>query len=189
MLELEIPEREVFNEATQCFFKLPKISLKLEHSLVSISKWEAKWKKPFFSNEPPTPEQVVDYIKCMTLTQNVPENNYAIVSHDAISMKKINDYINESQTATWFSELRKDEGKSKRNSKTITSELVYYWMIALQIPMECQKWHISRLFTLIEVCNTEGDNSKSKKMSKREVLEMQKRINDARRAKFNTPRV
>lgn len=178
-LVIKVPEKELFDEVKQEFIYVPETTLKLEHSLVSISKWESKWKKPFISKENKTQEETIDYIKCMTISQNVDENVYRCLSNHDVQM--INDYIADPMTATWFS----DDTKKKQNSRVITSELIYYWMIALNIPVEFQKWHLNRLITLIEVCSEES-SQENKKMTKRELLQRNKKINDARKAALHT---
>lgn len=180
MLYIETPSRELYNEQTNKIFTIKGQKLQLEHSLVSISKWEAKWKKPFLSKTPMTSDEFIDYIRCMTLTQNVDPNVYYCLS--AENARQISEYINDSMTATTFFE---DLSKPKPGrQRTITSELVYYWMVALNIPMECQKWHFNRLMTLIRICNIE--NAPKKKMSKSELWARNKALNDARRKALNT---
>lgn len=178
MLHINVPGREFFNEKSQEFITIPGASLALEHSLVSISKWESKWHKPFLDTTEKTQEEVLDYIKCMTLTQNVNPDIYSILTTD--NMSDINDYINDSMTATTFTETKTTSHKKE----VVTSELVYYWMIALQIPFECQKWHINRLLTLIHVCNIK--NQPPKKMSKNDILSRNKSLNAARKAKLHS---
>lgn len=177
MLTIVVPYKELFDEASGCFIEVNKTTLQLEHSLISISKWESKWEKPFLSKEPKTDEQTLDYIKCMTLTQNVNPNVYLALS--PANIKSIENYIRAPMTATWFRDEKK--GLSR---EIITSELIYYWMIALNIPFECQKWHISRLLTLIRVCNIK--NGKPKKMSKKEQATNNASLNAARRAATNS---
>lgn len=180
MLYIETPSRELYNEQTNKIFTIKGQKLQLEHSLVSISKWEAKWKKPFLSKTPMTSDEFIDYIRCMTLTQNVDPNVYYCLS--AENARQISEYINDPMTATTFFE---DKSKPKQaRQRTITSELVYYWMVALNIPMECQKWHFNRLMTLIRICNIE--NAPKKKMSKSELWARNKALNDARRKALNT---
>lgn len=178
MLKITIPNTEQWDEENNVFIETKGQTIQLEHSLVSISKWESKWHKPFLNNENKTSEELLDYIKCMTITQNVDPNLYIAISQDI--MKKISDYINDSMTATWFSE--KDDGQS--NGKIVTSEIIYYWMITLNIPVEFQKWHINRLLTLIKVCSIE--NSPKKKMSKKEAINRNKALNKARRQAMNS---
>lgn len=178
MLQITIPDIDLFDDEKQEFIHLKGQTLQLEHSLVSLSKWESKWHKAFLTKNEKTFEETIDYIKCMTITQNVkPEiYKYLTVSNvDAVST-----YINDSMTATWF-----PEDKSRRRStEAVTAELIYYWMIALQIPFECQKWHLNRLLTLIQVCNVK--NAPPKKMSKRDRISQYAAINAARRHQHNS---
>lgn len=179
MLRIEIPiNPEGWDEKRQEFVKPKTQILQLEHSLVSLSKWESKWCKPFFSNEEKSYEEVLDYIKCMTITQNVDPEVYNHLTESNIT--DINNYINAPMTATTFTN---DKGHGN-NREIITSELVYYWMIALNIPVEFQKWHINRLLTLIRVC--EIKNSPQKKMSKNEIMSRNAALNEARRKKLNS---
>lgn len=179
-LTIVIPEKEMYNEITNEFFYTKGAKLKLEHSLVSISKWESIWKKPFISKDERTKEETISYIKCMNLTQNVDDSVFFGLTNKNI--EQVNQYISDPMTATWFSEETKKKGG---NSRIVTSELVYYWMIALNIPMECQKWHFNRLITLIQVCNEESKTS-NKKMSKRELMSRNRSINEARKAALHT---
>ena len=182
MLRLEIPiSSEEWDEEKQEFIE-PKVKvLQLEHSLVSLSKWESKWKKPFLSKDTMTFEETIDYVRCMTITQNVNPEVYNFMTDE--NLRQVNEYINASMTATWFSEDKNSRGGRKNNEQT-TSELIYYWMVSLNIPFECQKWHLSRLLTLIKVCNVK--NQPPKRMSKRDVAKQQAAINAARRKKLNT---
>lgn len=177
MLTIKIPDREWFNDVTQEFITVKGTTLQLEHSLVSLSKWEAKWNIPFLSKDEKTIEQTLDYIRCMTITQNVNPMVYEQLSEENI--EQINNYINTSKTATTFNNL---DHKSSR--EIVTSELIYYWMIALNVPMECQKWHLNRLLTLIRVCNAK--NAPPKKMSARDIMSRNSALNAARRKKYNT---
>ena len=180
MLKIEIPDTEAFNPETNEFLVVKGKSIALEHSLVSVSKWESKWHVPYLSDKPKTTEQLYDYIRCMTLTQNVDPHVYMCIPRS--EMERINAYIENKMTATWFSS---DKNKKKsRSGEVITSEVIYYWMISLGIPMECQKWHLNRLLTLIRVC--EEKNAPKEKMSKRDILARNKALNAARRAKHNT---
>ncbi len=180
MLTMNIKGRELYNPSTKEFINIKDTTLSLEHSLVSISKWESKWHKPYISKDPKTFEETVDYIKCMTITQNVDPNVYTILTQEDI--KQINAYIGDSMTATWFTERN---NATKRNSEQITSELIYYWMIALQVPFECQKWHLNRLLTLIRICNIK-QNASSKKYSKAETMSRNAQLNAARRKRLGT---
>lgn len=176
MLKITIPATEVFNDVTQEFITLDEQVLQLEHSLVSISKWESRWHKPFLGREEKTTIQTIDYIKCMTITQNVDPEVYSRLTNSNI--EDINNYIDDPMTATTFS---KQEGQSR---EVVTSELIYYWMIALNIPMECQRWHINRLLTLIRVCNIK--QTPPKKMSKKDTASRYASLNAARRSKLGS---
>ena len=171
----------MFNEQTNEFVYLKEQPLTLEHSLVSLSKWESKWETPFLSDKELTRAQTVDYVRCMTLTQNVSPDVYGRLSN--ANLQSVNDYINAKMTATWFSEQNK-AGGGRNSSQQITAELIYYWMISLNIPFECQKWHLNRLLTLIRVCSIK--NEKQKKMSKRDVFNQNAALNAARRKQFHS---
>ena len=178
MLEIIIPATEQWDEKNQEFITSKEQILRLEHSLVSLSKWESKWCKPFLSRENKTMEETIDYIKCMTLTQNVDDHVYNLLTIDNI--KKVNEYISAPMTATTFSDSNKKSG----GNEIITSELIYYWMISLNIPFECQKWHLNKLFTLIKVCSIK--NQPPKKMSKKDIMSRNAALNAARRKQMNT---
>lgn len=155
-------------------------TLQLEHSLVSISKWESKWCKSFLSNAANmTSEETVDYIRCMTITQNVKPEIYNLLSSENVS--QVNDYIGAPMTATYFNDNKNGKGGGREK---ITSELIYYWMIALNIPFECQKWHLNRLITLIRVCQLK--NEPPKKMNKGDIMSRNAALNAARRKQLNT---
>lgn len=181
MLTITIKGKRSYNQKTREFIYGKDTILSLEHSLVSISKWEGKWHKPFISKDQKTPEETIDYIKCMTITQNVDPAVYSNLTKENIDA--INAYIENPMTATWFNE-QKGSGPSRRNSEIITSELIYYWMVALQIPFECQRWHLNRLLVLIRICNIK--NQPSKKASKQDTLRRNAELNAARRKKLNT---
>lgn len=177
MLKIFIPQRELWNEELEQFMVFNGVELQMEHSLVSISKWESKWHKSFLSTKNKTSEELMDYIRCMTITQNVPDEAFSFLTPNNIS--DIEKYIEDPMTATTFSE---DKRRSQR--EIVTSELIYYWMIALNIPFECQKWHLNRLLTLITVCSIK--NQPSKKMSKSEIMRRNSELNAARRKRLNT---
>ena len=178
MLQIVIPGQELWDEQKQEFINTKEQVLQLEHSLISLSKWEAKWCKVFLSKQEKTQEETIHYIKCMTITPNVDPEVYNHLTRENI--KEIEDYIAAPMTATYFSS--DNAGKSSREQ--VTSELIYYWMIALNIPFECQKWHLNRLLTLIKVCNIK--NQPPKKMSKREIMSRNAALNAARRQQLNT---
>lgn len=178
MLQIVVPAIEYYDERNNKFVEMKEQTLHLEHSLISLSKWESKWNKPFLSRRDKTQEETLDYIRCMTLTQNVDPSVYSRLSSENIS--QISDYINAPMTATTFSDRR--TGKASR--EIITAELVYYWMVNYNIPFECQKWHLNRLLTLIRVCTIK--NSPPKKMSEAEVMRQQAELNEIRKAQLNT---
>lgn len=178
MFQLSIPGAEYWDEQKQEFVYKKPVVLQLEHSLVSLSKWESKWNKAFLSKGEKTNEETLDYIKCMTITQNVNPDVYARLTIK--NFEEINAYIDAPMTATTFGE---DKNK-KPNKEIITAELIYYWMIALNIPFECQKWHLNRLLALIRVCDIK--NSPPKKMSKKEIMSRNAALNEARKKQLNT---
>ena len=178
MLQITIPAREMWDEQNNEFVYTNEQTLQLEHSLISLSKWESKWNKPFLSKESKTYEETLDYVKCMTLTQKVSPEIYANLTDE--NMRDIQRYIEAPMTATTFSE----EKNTKGNREIVTSELIYYWMIALGIPMECEKWHLNRLLTLVRVCNIK--NSPPKKMGKNAIMSRNASLNAARRKRLNS---
>lgn len=178
MLVLTIPGEEFWDAKKEEFVTSKGWVLTLEHSLVSLAKWESKWCKPFLSQTDKTEEEIVDYVRFMTLTQNVDPEAYEHLTTEHYN--KINEYINAPKTATWFSK----EKKGARNREQVTAEVIYYWMIAHNIPFECQKWHLNRLLTLIKVCNIKSQPPK--KMSRREILSQNAALNAARRKRLGT---
>lgn len=178
MLQIVIPPQELFDEKNQEFINFKGQTLQLEHSLVSLSKWEAKWCKSFLSKQEKTHEETLDYIKCMTITQNVNPEAYNYLTQ--ANIKEIQDYIAAPMTATSFYQ----NNNNKTNSERVTSELIYYWMIALNIPFECQKWHLNRLLTLVRVCNVK--NQPPSKKSKKDIASRNAALNAARRKQLGT---
>lgn len=178
MLQIVVPGCELWDEQTEEFKQEKDQILQLEHSLISLSKWESKWCKVFLSKQEKSYEETIDYIKCMTLTQNVDPEVYNRLTRENVS--EIEKYIAAPMTATYFSN---DQNKSSSREQ-ITSELIYYWMIALNIPFECQKWHLNRLLTLIRVC--EIKNRPPKKMSKSAIMSRNAALNAERRKRLNS---
>ena len=178
MLKVMVKGKDFFNEDTNEFITTNDTVLQLEHSLISLSKWESKWHKPFLNTDNKTEEEMVDYIRCMTITQNVdPDVYYGLSEANIIEIKA---YMENPMTATWFS----DKHNPKTRQKAVTAELIYYWMISLGIPFECEKWHLNRLLTLIRVCNVE--NSPKKKMRKGEIFKQNTSLNQARKQMMGT---
>lgn len=178
MISIVIPAAEYFDEKNGEFHSIKETRLQLEHSLVSVSKWESKWCKPFLGKEDKTPEECTDYVRCMTVTQNVDPTVYRFLTRQ--NFKQINAYIEAPMTATTFN----DRENKRFGREVITAEIIYYWMIALNIPFECQKWHLNKLLTLVRVCNIK--NAPQKKMSKREIMERNRALNNARRSSMRT---
>lgn len=173
MLKITIPELEMFDERTNEFVLIKGQTLTLEHSLVSISKWESIYHKAFLGREKKTFDETVAYIKCMTLTQNVDSRLYFGLTN--LNIDEVNAYLENSMTATTFSNLN----RRSFSREIVTSELIYYWMFSLGIPKECEKWHLNRLLTLIRIFNVKGD--KPRKMSARELAARNTSLNEARR--------
>lgn len=182
MLSITIPPFSFFDERTEEFIEFDKPThLQLEHSLLSISKWESKWHKPFIGNSltpPKTNEELIDYIRCMTLTQKIDPQVYLGINNDVL--QKVTAYIEDSMTATTFS----DEHNKKFNSEIITAEIIYYWMVALKIPFECQKWHLNKLIALIKVVSLK--QQPPKKIPKGEYAKKRRGLNAARKKKYHT---
>lgn len=178
MLRVAVPEVEYYDEVKNEFVKLDGCTLQLEHSLVSISKWESKWNKPFLGKTEKTREESIDYIRCMTVSpSDVDPRLYYALPKKAI--ESIHKYIEAPMTATWFNERNKHKAPPR---KVITSEVIYSWMIALEIPFECQKWHLNRLLTLIHVCDI-NNNPQKGGLKGKELMKQNRALNAARRAK------
>ena len=179
MLLITIPETEQYDEVKDEFVVSKAQVLHLEHSLVSLSKWESVWTKPFLTKDDKTLAESIDYIRCMTITQNVFPETYNLVTREILS--EVSAYIEAPMTATTFS---KNERNSAIQREVITAEIIYYWMVALAIPFECQRWHLNRLLTLINVCNIK--NQPVKKTGRKETLSRNRALNAARRQQYNT---
>lgn len=177
MLKIKVPLAEGFDEKTNEFVETDLFMLELEHSLASLSKWESREEKAFLGKDEKSAEELLRYIKDMTLTPNVPWEIYLRLSSQNI--EDINKYINSKQTATWFSEQN-----ARPSREIITAELMYYWMTAHNIPFECQYWHLNRLITLVRVCNEK--NKPPKKMGKGEAAQRRRQLNAQRRAQYGT---
>ena len=180
MLTLVVDATDVYDEETQTFKQQGGIVLHLEHSLVSLSKWESIHEKPFLGDENRTEDEIRSYVECMLLTENPPGDFLNMLSEG--DYQKIETYVQRKMTATWFSE--QPGAPTPRHTEIITSELIYYWMTAFKIPFECQYWHLNRLFTLIRICNLKQD--KPKKMSRSEVARRNRELNAQRKAQLGT---
>lgn len=177
MLKLIVLGTETFNDDTSEFGSEGDVVLELEHSLVSLSKWESEFEKPFLTNDQKSAVEILAYVKAMTLDPNIPESIFEKLSGE--NFREINSYIDAKMTATWFSQNRTTPSR-----EVVTSELIYYWMTVYSIPFTCETWHLNRLFTLIRICNVKQD--KPKNMSRSEQAAEQRRLNEERRARFNS---
>lgn len=179
MLPITIPARELFDETKQEFIYTEEYNLQLEHSLASLSKWESKWKKPFYKKGEKTLEETIDYVRCMCLDPNVPPEAFNYLTNKNIS--DVSAYIEDAMTATTFYE---PETGKKRNSEQITAETIYYWMLSLEIPFDREYWHLNKLLTLIRM--TSLKNSPPKKMSPKEATKYYAKLNEQRRKQYNS---
>lgn len=178
MLTIVVPATEFFDELNQEFIYTEGTTLQLEHSLASVSKWESKWEKPFLNDKPRTDEETIDYVRCMCLTPDVPPNVFHRLSQE--NNEQIAQYIQAKMTATWFKEMP----GGPVNREVITAEIIYFWMVSLNVPFECDRWHLNQLLTLIRVINEK--NKPKKKMSKMDAAAQRKALNEARRQELGT---
>lgn len=178
MLQITVPATELWDERVEKFIYTQEQTLRLEHSLVSLSKWESKWCKPFLSTKNLTDEETLDYIKCMTLDQNVDSNVYTALTDE--NVEQIREYINAPMSATTFSE----DSNGKKNREIITSELIYYWMVSFRVPSDYENWHLNRLITLLRICGIK--NQPPKKQNRQDVMRRNAALNAARRKQLNS---
>lgn len=181
MLTITVMQDELFDEEAETFSYVGGLELSFEHSLISLSKWESKYQKPFLGQGKKTTEEVFGYLECMCLTPGIaPEVFYKLAERD---IDRINAYVESNQTATTFGSLPTD---NNGRAETITSELVYYWLVAFTIPFEVETWHLNRLFSLIRICSIKSSNSKENKLSASQIADRNRRINEQRLKEFNT---
>lgn len=176
-ITITIPGVDLFDEEKKKFLTTQERTIEIEHSLVSLSKWEQKWKLPFLGNKAISIEHTIDYIRCMCLTPDVPPEAFSALTYAPDIFKQVNEYIADTMTATWFN----DRGPKYSSSEAVTSEVIYYWLVALTIPFETQYWHLNRLLTLIRVTNLKND-PKKKLMPIAEQQARQRDLNAERRA-------
>lgn len=181
-LILHIDEQDGFDRDRNEFINIKETTLQLEHSLISLKKWEQKYHVPFLDKKrQKTPEEWIYYIQCMTMTQNVDPNVFKYMSNENI--KKVTAYIEDPMTATWFNDKNQRTQSNAYKNEVITAEIIYYWMIELNIPIEFEKWHLNQLMTLIRVINIKHD---PKKMGKKEQAMQRSALNAQRRAKAHS---
>lgn len=176
MLEITVPSKEFWDPDKEMFITITGATLQLEHSLVSISKWESEWERPFFDPKPKTVEETIDYIKCMTIGKH-SDDIFISIAKDPKLLETIKQYIDKPMSATWFNDNKTRKSSSR---EVITSELIYYWMISFNIPFECQKWHINRLLTLIRICGIK--NQPPKKTKQKDLSKQYAELNAKRQA-------
>lgn len=180
MLRLKVVTDEGFNDETQQFVDVMSFDLELEHSLVSLSKWEEIWEVPFLGNQEKTKEQTLSYIMCMDLLGNFTQEIFPHLKAD--QFLQITEYIDAKKTATTVTER-----PGPPSTQIVTSELIYYWMIALNIPVEFETWHLNRLLMLIKVCNIQNSKGDPKnRMSSSEAAAQRRALNDQRRREFGS---
>lgn len=178
MLKIIIPKKEYFNEATSTFEMVDEFELEFEHSLISVSKWESKFQVPFLGPKEKTSEEILGYVEAMIITPIYPPDIFDRFSQE--NLDQINAYIESKESATTFGSMPEHKGRGE----TITSELIYYWMVAFNIPFECERWHLNRLFALVRICNIK--NAPAKKMSRNEIASRNRDLNAKRKAMYNT---
>lgn len=187
MLEITVPEQhyEFFDEDLEQFFYIDldhDVVLRLEHSLKALRKWENKTHKPFIKDEEKTKEEIIEYIRCMTLNEEkIPPEAYQLIPNEELI--RIKEYIDDPMTATWFKKNK--NGMMGTSREVITAEIIYYWMIALNIPREYEEWHLNQLMTLIKVVSIKN-NPKKEKVNKRDAARERAALNAQRRAKYNS---
>lgn len=184
MITITIPEREIFideEDGSTSLVRIPGTKLQLEHSLISLRKWESIWHKAFLSKRDKTLEEIISYIKCMTINVVTDERVYEFLPRDAVN--KIINYLEDPYSATTFRDPEKLIGAQKNSKEIVTAETIYWWLIALNIPVEFQKWNLNQLLTLIKFVNAKNN---PKKMNKADTAKMYAELNRQRRSQWNT---
>lgn len=181
MLTIRIPGEEYYDDSSWTFVRNKETTLQLEHSLVSLAKWESIHNKPFLHTDKLTRQETLDYIRCMTITQNTDPAVYDRIPQTTLD--QIRQYMDKRATATTFSRIA-DGGSGGAKPQIVTAEIIYYWMFTFGIPMECQKWHLNRLMDQIKVCSIRS--GPGKKMPKHEAARQQRELNAARKRKHGT---
>ena len=185
MITVRVPKGKSYDSKHNLFYTVDKdITIQLEHSLISLQKWESRWHKPFLSTSEKTIEETIDYIRCMCLTSNVPEDVFYCIPE--AEMNRISLYIDDPMTATRFREPNSSANGSSKKKEIVTAEIIYYWMISYNIPSEYRKWNLNQLLTLIRVLNIKNDTSPKKKRSRSAILNDFKSINEENKKKFGT---
>ncbi len=183
MLTITIPDKEYFNELTEEFVYIKGATIQMEHSLISLAKWESKWKKAFLDRiEKLTPEEMIDYFRCMAISSKVDETIFVTIWNDISLRDKVMGYINDSMSAVKFKD--DTDGPHSSIKDSLTSDLIYYWMVANNIPFECEKWHVNRLITLVRICGIK--NGGGKRMSNADIIRRNRALNAARRSKLHS---
>lgn len=177
---------ELFDEETNTFLHPVGKKLHLEHSLLSISKWEAEWEIPFLNTDK-TSEQSLSYIKCCVLDDDFDE-----LLLNTLSDKNIldfNAYLSKGMTAKKIIDLRSSlsqKRKSRRpaSQKALTSEDIYYSMIQFHVWKECEEWPLQRLLSLLQLCSLKSNSTGE--MSKSDQAKFYREENARRKAKYHT---
>lgn len=179
MLKITIHTPEWWDEVNEEFI-FDEYELELEHSLVSLSKWESEFGKFFLGKEEKTQEEVIAYVRCMNVTPDIPPGAFKHLSDE--NLVAINDYVNAKMTATTFSEITHQSPAREQ----ISAELIYFWITSYQIPWEVQHWHLNRLFTLIRVFSAKNEDPKKKKANAADMMERRRQLNEQRRRELGT---
>lgn len=186
VLKLDIPKGEWWDDENERFVMTNPCVLNMEHSLISIYRWESKYKRAFLNEkDQKTKDELIDYFRMMTISKPASDKVYELISENAELISKISEYLEDTMTATTFA--INDAGDSYNPKKTIiTAEIIYYWMVTFSIPFECEKWHLNKLFTLIRVCAIKNQPPNQNKMPKSELYARNRELNAKRKAEFNT---